>query len=193
MLAESLRPSFDVVQSKWGAKCDAAADKYSLPHGWLDSMVYRESGGNEHAYRIERDRMGQPIVSAGRALTGIGLMQITSPQLKGRHTDLELFDPDLNLDLGARYLAWLAPKYDWDFPRIAAAFNAGSVRPSRDNRWGMVQTKGHVDSEVAALNYYLSKRLNEADRAAAMAVAVQFDLTDTLESGHVNLPDDDEA
>lgn len=54
----------------------------------------------------------------------------------------QLFDPELNIDTGARYLAWLAERFDDDLARILAGYNAGEgavdrydgVPPYRETR-----------------------------------------------------------
>ncbi len=54
----------------------------------------------------------------------------------------ELFDPEKNVDAGARYLAWLADRFDDDLPRVLAGYNAGEgtvdrfggVPPYRETR-----------------------------------------------------------
>ena len=196
MLAGPIRSGMDLVEQRWGDMCREIGSRHQLPDGWLQAMIWRESAGNPRAFRIEKDKFGTPIVVNGRALTGVGLMQITSSALKGRRTDAELFDPGINIELGARYIAELASRPDTkgDFPRVCAAFNAGSARDSSRNRWGLVQTAGHVDAEVAAYNYWLSRQMSDVQRAAAEAMAHQFsafDLSPTLGSVADEMADDD--
>lgn len=178
MLSGAQAAIVDQVEARWGDLCRQEAGAYGVPDGVCQSHIYRESGGNARAYRQERHADGSPIISpGGRPLTGIGLMQITAPQLKGTWTDEQLFDPALNIRIGSRYLAFLGKQYNWNFPKVCAAFNAGSVRPSQDNPWNMVQTSGHVTSEVMAYNYWASRRLDEAQRIATTAVTVGLDAT----------------
>lgn len=203
MLSEVLRSGLDKVEERWGDLCREIGGRHQLPDGWLQAMIWRESAGNPRAFRQERNQDGTARYVAGRLLTGVGLMQITSPALKKSRTDTELFDPALNIELGARYVAELASRPDCrgkdgvpDFARIAAAFNAGSVRDSSRNRWGMVQTTGHVDAEVAAYNYWLARRMQETQREAALAIAHQFgplELAPHLGSIAFELEDDDTA
>lgn len=169
------------VERQWGDLCRKYADPLGIPDGYCQSHIYRESGGNDHAYRQERDASGAPIVSHGRPLTGVGLFQITDGGLKRGYTDAQLFDPELNIRIGTQYLAFLGGLYKWDFPSMCAAFNAGSVRPSSKNKWGMVQTAGHVSSEVAAYNYWLSMKLDAERKVAMMAAARQFNLFELLD------------
>ncbi len=153
-LSESWTKKLDEVERRWGDKCRKYGAKYGVPDGVGQAHILRESGGNENV--ISHDG-------------GVGLMQITNLALKGGHSDKELLDPDLNMDIGFRYLGILWKKYDGDFPKVSAAYNAGSVKPSTWNPWGMVQTSGHVSFEVAAYNTYLSRQLSEETRREILA------------------------
>lgn len=162
----------DRVEERWGNMCRVYSEAYGLPDGWLQAMIYGESEGNERAFRREPN-----------GFTGIGLLQITYPTLKGHHpekrtvhvdgetktvtvwvggkTDEEIFNPAVNLDIGAKYIATHYRMYGNDFPRVAAAFNAGSARPPGDkaheNPWWLHSTGNHISREVSALNYWIGK------------------------------------
>ncbi len=174
------------VERKWGDLCREIGGRHQLPDGWLQAMIWRESGGNPNARN--------PEGTADPANDGIGLLQITSKALKGGRTDVELFSPRTNIEIGARYISWLAslPGIKGDFPRIAAAFNAGSVQPSKQNRWGMVSTGSHVDQEVRALNTWIYLKLEGEKFFAAQALAKQFSTTELLGPDRPAGLDDDE-
>lgn len=122
---------------------------------WLIAMAYQESAFNPRA----RNKEG----TEDTGNDGIGLFQLTYPTLKGRklvngkweggYTDEQLFDPQLNTTIASRYILDLMKRYGNNFPKVSAAFNAGSVRPSLLNPWGMHCTGAHIAIEVAALNY----------------------------------------
>lgn len=156
------------IEAEWGDICARCAKRYVFRNGWLQAMIYRESVGKERAYRQERMQDGTAIVRNGRPLTGIGLLQITDPGLKGGYTDEELYDPHLNIDIGAHYVRSLFTRYGDDFPRISAAFNAGSARKGPEP-WGLFATAGHVDAEVRALNTWCSLPLSESDKAEVLS------------------------
>lgn len=137
---------------------------------WLIAMAYQESAFSPTA----RNREGTDDPSND----GVGLFQITHPSLKGRkllaqldgtkrwvggYTDEQLMDPQLNTTIACRYILELSRKYGPDFPKVSAAFNAGSVRPpqtpAHENPWGMHMTQGHVESEVRCLNYTIGRGL----------------------------------
>lgn len=184
-------PGFQPVIDRWEALCRSVSFTFGIPPGWLLAMVWRESGGNPRAYRLERNKDGSPRVVKGRLLTGIGLLQITHPDLKRGLTDEALYDPETNLLCGARYIVDLIARFGRDFPVIAAAFNSGGRYETDANPWGMKQTEGHVSAEVSALNYYL---LRDARLEAERAAAHQFTELELLgpDFGRVTLPDDDE-
>jgi hypothetical protein len=144
---------------------------------WLIAMAYQESGFNERAVN--------PEVKVGPEDDGVGLFQITHPSLKGRklvngrweggYTDEQLKDPQLNTTIAARYILDLTKRYGNNFPKISAAFNAGSVRPSDKNPWGMHCTGNHITYEVAALNYTILRGVEEAPLFDLVNVARKAD------------------
>lgn len=158
------------VEDNWGDMCREAAAGKGIPDGWLQAMIYRESGGNPMAFRREPN-----------GWTGVGLLQITHPSLKRGEPDSEIFFPRTNLSIGADFVAGLMKRYGNDFPRIAAAFNAGSIRETDANPWGMHSTGNHITAEVSALNTWIrmmkqrraAKEAKEAEKQAGL-----FDLTE---------------
>lgn len=166
------------IETRWGAICQEKAKTFNIPDGWLQAMIYRESGGNPLA--INREPNGW---------TGIGLLQITHPSLKGAQRvtidgkvkwvnprpDSEFYYPPTNLHVGAKYVKELISRYGRDFPKVAAAFNAGSVMESQQNPWGMVSSGNHISEEVAALNTWLLARAKQLNLTVARTL---MDLTD---------------
>ncbi len=81
-------------------------------------------------------------------------------------------DPDLSIELASRYVA--APdqiernRFEpiagqssqkgpaLDPPKVAAGYNAGSLRESSANRWHLVVTGNHIDRYVAAYNAFVA-------------------------------------
>jgi soluble lytic murein transglycosylase-like protein len=154
------------VYHKWESLIKKHAAHYGVPEEWIGAHIWRESLGNEHAFRQEPN-----------GWTGIGLMQITHPSLKGGRSDAEVFVPDTNISIGTRYLAALQKTYKGDFPKCSAAFNAGSIRYSDKNPWGMVSTGNHVDSEVRAVNSLILHTRQDNEEFAMRATEHNFDLT----------------
>lgn len=178
-----------------GRHCEAGISRWSdsfrawgmgVRWEWLIAMAYQESGFDPAA----RNKEGTPDPDND----GVGLFQITHPSLKGRkllagldgikrwvggYTDVQLMDPQLNTTIACRYILELTRKYGPDFPKVSAAYNAGSVRPPSDaaheNPWGMHMTAGHAESEVRCLNYVISRGL-----PAGRDVAPLFSLREIL-------------
>lgn len=100
-----------------GGAISAAASRYQLDSLLLAAVVEAESGFDSR------------VVSARGAT---GLMQIM-PSLAGGGEDLDLFDPSVNLNLGARYIRQLLRRFDGDMQLALAAYNAG---PGTVERYG---------------------------------------------------------
>jgi len=90
-----------------------AADRHGLDTALAFRLVQRES-------RFRVFALGD----AGE----IGLTQIkpsTAEQLRPGITVAQLYQPDVNLDLGFTYLAWLRERYHGNMWRAAMAYNEG--------------------------------------------------------------------
>ncbi len=83
----------------------------------------------------------------------MGLMQIM-PDTADLYSVAEPLDPAANINLGARYLAWLAKEFDGDLSMVLAGYNAG---PGNVNRFGGMppfpETRSYVDR---VLSRYIS-------------------------------------
>lgn len=166
--------TYSTLTGKAAAKCESGIARWGDPfRAWglgvdwkrLIAMAYQESGFN-------------PNIMSGFHDGGVGLFQITNKALKGGHTDEQLKDPQLNTTIAANYILDLQRRYGADaasWPKISAAFNAGSVRPDSTNRWNMHCTAGHIDSEVACLNYCILRDQAQVD--------LTFDSLDPLPGG----------
>jgi hypothetical protein len=83
--------------------------------------------------------------------------------------------PAFSFDVGTRYMAssFQRGQHRRDPPKIAAAYNAGSIRKSFKNRWRMVSTGNHIDRFVNAYNAYRvweARRLKNASLDDAIAI-----------------------
>lgn len=134
---------------------DRAARQHGLPPELVRAIVEVESEGNPWSARYEpafydryiKDAKIKAIppcsLATERTLraTSFGLMQImgsTAREVGFEGTFLtELSSPEIGLEYGCRYLAKLArrhhDRYGWE--GVAAAYNAGSPRPTDSGRW----------------------------------------------------------
>jgi soluble lytic murein transglycosylase-like protein len=95
----------------WEPDLQELSGKYGVDPDLARAVMRLESGGNPNA-----------VSSAG----AIGLMQLMPGTAKGLGVDPR--DPKRNLEGGIKYLAQLADKYDGDYVKTLAAYNAGSGR-----------------------------------------------------------------
>lgn len=211
MLPASEWESVKRVEAKYGDICRELGGKHLLPDGLLQAMILREGGLKDRAFRQEPKRRDEVA-----GWTGIGPLQITHPSLKKRHkvqvgtveidgktvplwkweggyTDEQLYEPRLNIGLGANYASELAARPDvkGDMVKMFAAFNAGSVRDTSSNPFGMVSTGNHIDYEVRAFNTWTYLHLEGEKFFAAQAFAKNFPATQLIDDhGPAGLDDD---
>ncbi|MDR2780049.1 MAG: lytic transglycosylase domain-containing protein [Synergistaceae bacterium] len=97
--------------SVWEDKLRELCEQYEVDPDLARAVMRMESGGNPNA-----------ISRAG----AIGLMQLMPGTAKGLGVDPK--DPERNLEGGIKYLSQLADKYNGDYVKTLAAYNAGSGR-----------------------------------------------------------------
>lgn len=116
---------------------DSASGAYRLDPDLVNSVIRAESGFNVRA------------VSPKGAQ---GLMQLM-PQTASQLGVQNAFDPQANVEGGARYLRELLERYDFDLIKALAAYNAG---PQRVEQYGGVppyyETKAYVARIVRDFN-----------------------------------------
>ncbi|HSM14076.1 MAG TPA: lytic transglycosylase domain-containing protein [Thermoanaerobaculia bacterium] len=115
-------------ESPWGEVLYEAARRHGLNPALLEAVARAESAFDPRAVSPRGARGLMQLMPATGSRFGV------SPR--------ELFDPEKNVDAGARYLAWLADRFDDDLPRVLAGYNAGEgtvdrfggVPPYRETR-----------------------------------------------------------
>ena len=90
-----------------------------MPPAFLLAVIHAESNFDRHA------------VSHKGAVGLMQLMPATARWMAPGISRRQLFDPALNIELGARYLRYLANRYDGDAEKILIAWNAGPGRLDR--------------------------------------------------------------
>ena len=119
---------------QWGALIAKASAKYDVPAQLVVGVMSVESKGDPKA-----------LSYAGAA----GLMQLmpaTADYLaKRKVSSTEIFEPSLNVDLGVKYVRELWDRYKGNPIKIAAGYNAGSVKcgapgkcPDGPNQWNVI-------------------------------------------------------
>jgi membrane-bound lytic murein transglycosylase MltF len=122
----------------WEEHLQKMCEQYEVDPDLARAVMRMESGGNPNA-----------ISSAG----AIGLMQLMPGTAKGLGVDPK--DPKRNIEGGIKYLSQLADKYDGDYVKTLAAYNAGS---SRVDSYGGVppfpETQRYVKNVLALYRKY---------------------------------------
>ena len=122
----------------WEDKLKELCEQYGVEPELARAVMRMESGGNPNA-----------ISRAG----AIGLMQLMPGTAKGLGVDPK--DPHRNLEGGIKYLSQLSDKYDGDYVKTLAAYNAGS---SRVDSYGGIppfpETQRYVKNVLALYRKY---------------------------------------
>ncbi len=190
-LSAQLSVVMDSVIGRWGALCAKHAARTGSPQSTLLAMIFRESGGNPGIVNRENP-------------PGLGLTQITSPDLYRGYSRTQVLDPDLNVHICSNIVGAYT-KAGLDLPATASCYNAGALlnplrpHPSTVSPWGYRETVGHISAEVAASNYFLMRSalpevvgqthaISDED-----AVALQFDLRALVDADGHEVPTPDDA
>ncbi len=110
------------------------AERTGVPFTWLKAIAGAESDYIPDAYRAE-----PAINDASR-----GLMQLlyrTAYGLGFRGQPDELFDPQLNVQLGADLVKENISRFGFDFDRVYSAYNSGSPTAYKTN----AEVAAHLD------------------------------------------------
>jgi hypothetical protein len=138
------------IWQRYGDLCLAAARQYGVPVELIIATIATESGGDPNARRAE-PRINDESVGLMQTLVGTARDATGRKNLRGD----DLLDPRTSIEAGTAYIAQQRSSTWFDPPRVAAAYNAGSLR--RDdadaNRWKLVcfprGTGKHIDKFVA--------------------------------------------
>jgi soluble lytic murein transglycosylase len=144
------------------------AQQQSIDPDWIYSTMRRES-------------LFMPDIGSGGGAQGLmQLMPSTARWINrraGLHiSPLRLTDPEVSIELGAAYLAWMAERFDGRYPLAIAAYNAGPKRvgdwlpavPLPGDVWVDTilfdETRAYTRTVLAAMVVYLWRRTGEPDR-----------------------------
>jgi hypothetical protein len=163
--------------ARYGTSIRTWADHYQISRASVVATAITESNCTNPAGSSDRLSSGPMQVTGS---TCAALMGISSSTCKTRmHSS-----PDFSFQVGAKYMATSGQRaqHHGDPPKIAAAYNAGSVRRSSANRWHMVTTGNHIDRFVTAYNGYRAWEISVGAAATTDAGAVEV----TWSGEHVN-------
>jgi soluble lytic murein transglycosylase-like protein len=122
----------------------AAAEKYRLPLPLLKAVMAVESNFNPAA-----------VSDKGAA----GLMQLMPATARDMYV-ADLYDPQQNIEGGARYLRHLHDQFGNDLEKVLAAYNAGpeAVRRSRGAVPPFPETQAYVRKVLSLYDAYMKGR-----------------------------------
>jgi soluble lytic murein transglycosylase-like protein len=117
------------ITGKYSSLVQSMADKYGLPRSRVGAMVLQESKGNPGSVGLAGER---------------GLMQMKSGALSdvnrvygfGFSFD-DLFTPEVAIEAGCAYLAWLEGQFDGDLDLATQAYNAGIGNVKKNPKAGL--------------------------------------------------------
>ncbi|MBD8473406.1 transglycosylase SLT domain-containing protein [Pseudomonas sp. CFBP 8770] len=141
------------IWSRYGDICSKYSKQYGVPVELIVATIAVESAGNPNARLIEAKINDESV----------GLMQTlvrTARSVLGQHdiNGENLLRPDLSIEAGTAYIASQRGTTHFDPPKVAAAYNAGSIRLDRGdkNKWKMLcyptGTGNHIDKFVEFFN-----------------------------------------
>jgi soluble lytic murein transglycosylase-like protein len=136
LLKESYPLYYDSIVGDYGQKRD-------LDKNLVLALIRAESGFNPRAHSwADAYGLMQIVPRTARSLAAKLAMPFNDPT--------ELFNPDLNIDLGTLYLYDLLRQFDGIFEHAVAAYNAG---PHRVSRWKEFLNSDDIDFFVENIEY----------------------------------------
>jgi hypothetical protein len=135
--------------NRYGASIRKWADHYGMSRGSVIATALTESNCTNPAGSSDGLSSGPMQVTASTCASLMGLSRSTCRSRM--HTS-----PDFSFQVGTKYMAtsYQRNQHKHDPPKIAAAYNAGSLRSTSANRWHMVSTGNHIDRFVRWYNAY---------------------------------------
>ncbi len=135
--------------NRYGTSIRRWADHYQLSRASVAATALTESNCTNPTGSSDGLSSGPMQVTASTcsALTGLSRATCRSRM----HTS-----PDFSFQVGAKYMgsSYQRNQHHRDPPKIAAAYNAGSLRKTYSNRWHMVSTGNHINRFVLWYNAY---------------------------------------
>jgi transglycosylase-like protein with SLT domain len=135
--------------NRFGGSIRKWADHFKLSRASVAATALTESNCTNPAGSSDGLSSGPMQVTASTCAAITGLSRTTCRVRMHTH-------PDFSFEVGAKYMGstFQRNQHHRDPPKIAAAYNAGSLRKSFANRWHMVTTGNHIDRFVRHYNAY---------------------------------------
>jgi hypothetical protein len=135
--------------NRYGASIRHWADHYDVSRASVVATALTESNCTNPAGSSDGLSSGPMQVTASTCSAITGLARSTCRVRMHTH-------PDFSFQVGAKYMgsSFQRKQHHRDPPKIAAAYNAGSLRKTSSNRWHLVSTGNHIDRFVRHYNAY---------------------------------------
>jgi hypothetical protein len=149
--------------ARYGGSIRHWADHYKLSRATVVATAIAESSCTDPVGSSDGLSSGPLQVTASTCAALTGLSPHTCRVRMHTH-------PDFSFEVGSKYMAssFQVRQHHHDPPKIGAAYNAGTIRPSTANRWHMLTTGNHINRWVGGYNAY---RRWESIHHVAAAVA----------------------
>lgn len=141
------------IWKQYGDLSVAAAKRFGVPVELIIATIATESAGNASAVRVE-PKINDRSVGLMQTLVKTAQGALGRPSL----TADDLLDPATSINAGTAYIAQQRSTTHFDAPKVAAAYNAGSIRKDKAdaNPWKLVcypaGTGRHVTTFVSWFN-----------------------------------------
>lgn len=165
------------VAKQWPVDVDQYEDiinrkarKYWVPAAWIAAFIAQESRGETTAVSYAgANGLMQILVSSAKWLSDPAFPSTTKGHV-GPSAG-QLADPELNVELGTKYLRWLADKHGDNIPLMAGQYSSGKAKcgpqdpgPGRDecaspspHDWGLVTHCGYIDKIIGYTNLAIER------------------------------------
>lgn len=149
------------VIGPWSELAKKYGSLYGVPTEWIEGVIDAESRGKPTA----KSKDG-----------GYGLMQITAPELMAGHAPEDFFDPDLNVQTGAKLLGSIRARIGDRLPEVASVYNTGPgpggfAKLDPSSPWGLHAAPGYISRVVQSTNTAYSPGLPDDGSVDARPVA----------------------
>ncbi len=141
--------SVRTCMTRYGASIRHWADHYQVSRASVAATALTESSCTNPAGSSDGLSSGPMQVTGSTCAALMGLSRTTCRVRM--HSS-----PDFSFQVGAKYMgsSYQRSQHHRDPPKIAAAYNAGSLRKTSSNHWHMVSMGNHIDRFVRWYNAY---------------------------------------
>ena len=128
-----------------------AAQKHNVEPHLILAHIFNESSFDP---KVKRWEYGSEY-----SFGAMQLLRKTAESLAGKKlTDSELLDPQINIDLGTKYVKQNLDRYNGNYTDAMAAYNAGTARKNEKGQYvnskGVPNVQKYVDRITTALSMY---------------------------------------